>query len=74
MAKNNHREYIKKAGDFHRAMHAAISADNWNSVGLEAVHCAISSNDAVLSFFAGDRSKKQDHKEAVKLLDLIDRQ
>lgn len=68
MAKSDHIEYMKKAADFFKAMHSSFSAGNWNSVGLEAVHCAISGNDAVLSFFTGERSRRQDHKEAVALL------
>jgi HEPN domain-containing protein len=68
MIKEDYAGYLKKAADFNLAMHASFTAGNWNSVGLEAVHCAISGNDAVLSFFSGERSKRQDHKEAVSLL------
>ena len=68
MPRDHYAEYLRKAKDFHNAMHASFAAGNWNSVGLEAVHCAISANDAILSFFTGERSRKQDHKEAVKLL------
>jgi len=68
MTKEDYAGYLKKAADFNIAMHASSAAGNWNSVGLEAVHCAISGNDAVLSFFSGERSKRQDHKEAVSLL------
>ena len=68
MAKDDYREYFKKAADFYRAMHSSFSQENWNAVGLEAVHCAISSNDTVLSFLTGERSRKEGHREAVRLL------
>ena len=68
MTKEEYIGYLKKAADFHATMHAAFVSANWNSVGLEAVHCAISCNDAILSFFTGERSKRQDHREAAALL------
>lgn len=68
MVKEDYIGYLKKAIDFYNAMYASFAAENWNSVGLEAVHCAISANDAILSFFTGERSQRKDHKEAVKLL------
>ncbi|MFH0886603.1 MAG: HEPN domain-containing protein [bacterium] len=68
MPKSDYGAYLKKSSDFYKGMHASFARENWNSVGLEAVHCAISCNDAILSFFTGERSKKQDHREAVGLL------
>ena len=40
----------------------------WNAVGLNAVHCAISSSDAMLVFYAGIRSTSDDHLSAIDLL------
>ena len=33
--------YPKKAQDFYQTMQLALGEGNWDSAGLEAVHCAI---------------------------------
>ena len=63
-----YRDYLKKSTDFYRGMKSAMGESNWNSVGLEAVHCAISANDALLTYFGGIRSVSKDHKDAVRLM------
>ncbi len=60
--------YFRKSRDFHRAMRLAYEKGNWNSAGLEAVHCVISANDALLTFYRKVRSTSPDHREAVRLL------
>lgn len=60
--------YWKKAQDFYRTMLSAYSESNWHSVGLEAVHCAISSTDALLVHHSGMRSTGLDHRDTVHLL------
>lgn len=60
--------YLKKAQDFYRAMRRSMDEANWNSAGLEAVHCAISATDALLAHVGGIRSTSQDHSDAVQLL------
>lgn len=71
--KNNYINYIKKAQEFSQTMQSAYEGENWNSVGLEAVHAVISANDALLVFFGGIRSTSPDHMDAVRLLtEIID--
>ncbi|MEE9615208.1 MAG: HEPN domain-containing protein [Thermodesulfobacteriota bacterium] len=71
--KGVYRGYLKKADDFYRGMKVAFEGSNWNSVGLEAVHCVISANDALLAYYGGVRSVSRDHKDAARfLLDTID--
>lgn len=60
--------YFKKARDFYLTMQVALQRSNWNSVGLEAVHCVISSADAILAFHSGIRCTSQDHREIASLL------
>ena len=60
--------YLKKAQDFFDAMHQAYVSNNWNAAGLAAVHCAISSNDALLVYFRGARSTSDHHLDAVEFL------
>ena len=66
--KSNYRIYLQKAEEFYETMHQAKDRNNWNAVGLNGVHCTISSNDALLVFYAGIRSASEDHNVAVELL------
>jgi hypothetical protein len=66
--KSDYKVFLKKAKDFHDIMIAARNSDNWTAVGLNAVHCVISSCDAILTFHLGIRSISDDHMEAAELL------
>ena len=66
--KSNYRIYLQKAKEFYETMYQAKDRNNWNAVGLNGVHCTISSNDALLVFYAGIRPSSQDHNVAVELL------
>jgi hypothetical protein len=66
---SSHDVYMDKAAAFFRAMNAAYKDENWYSVGLEAVHCAISATDAVLAKKYGIRSTSKDHRDVIKLLE-----
>ena len=48
-----------------------MQAEEWNSVGLTAVHCAISACDAVLVFYTEQRSDSSDHEAAANLLESL---
>lgn len=60
--------YYKKAKDFYQTMLRAYTEGNWYSVGLEAVHCAISATDALLVYLRGIRSTSKNHLDVVDLL------
>jgi HEPN domain-containing protein len=60
--------YFEKAKDFYESMQTSYDNKKWNTVGLTAVHCAISLSDALLAHFGGVRNTNQDHKSAGKLL------
>ena len=66
--KGNYRIYSQKAEEFYETMHQAKDRNNWNAFGLNGVHCTISSNDALLVFYAGIRSSSEDRNVAVELL------
>jgi len=66
--KDDYKVFFKRAEDFHDIMLTARNAANWTATGLNAVHCVISSCDAVLTFHLGIRSVSDDHMEAVELL------
>lgn len=46
--KSEAARYMKKAEQFHRTMVEAVSNEDWDAVGLNAIHCMISANDAML--------------------------
>ena len=60
--------YWKKAEEFYETMHHAYKNRMWTSVGLNAVHCAISSCDALLVKSQGIRAAGDDHLQAAELL------
>ncbi len=63
-----YKNYLKKASEFYEVMHKSKNLRMWNAVGLNAVHCAISSADALLVFYAGIRSTSSDHLSVINLL------
>lgn len=60
--------YLNKANDFYEMTQKAGDSENWTGIGLNAVHCAISSCDALLAFYLGIRSISNDHMDVVDLL------
>src|SRR3989338_2978746 len=66
--KNDYNIFLKKAKDFYEITLNARDTGNWTAVGLNAVHCAISCSDAMLTFHLGLRSAGEDHMQAVDLL------
>ena len=68
VSKNDYKIFLRKAKDFYEVMLNARDTENWTAVGLNAVHCAISCCDALLTFHLGIRSSGEDHMQAVDLL------
>ena len=67
--KEKYKIYLKKANDFYETMLRAYQKDNWNSVGLEGVHCAISAVDALMIYRKGMRCASEDHKDSVEFFE-----
>ena len=68
MERSEYKIYLKKTNEFYDTMLQAKDSGKWNAVGLNAVHCAISSSDAMLVFYAGIRSTSDDHLSVIDLL------
>jgi len=60
--------YLQKATENAHAMKQALTDGNWNAACLLAVHCVISSADALTVSHLGLRSKSQRHQDAVVLI------
>ncbi len=63
--------YWNKAEEFYEMMQHAFKNRMWTAVGLNAVHCVISSCDALSVKFQGLRSSGEDHMQTVDLLTRI---
>jgi len=68
ITESNWKNYLIKAEQFYETAHDAYDKENWNAVGLNAVHAAISANDAVTVHFNKIRSASEKHSDAITLL------
>jgi len=60
--------FLSKAEQFNRTMKEAQENEDWDALGLNAIHCVISANDALLGSLYGFRPAGGSHSEAVELL------
>lgn len=67
----NWKNFILKAKQFLEASRDAYLKNNWNAVGLNTIHAAISANDAITIYYNNTRSTSAKHSDAVNLLLLI---
>lgn len=66
--KDRYLSYLQKAEEYYHAMLDSLSQKRWNAAALEAIHSAISANDALLVRHYGLRSVSGAHEDAVELL------
>ena len=69
--RSDYVSYYNRAKDFYEGMVDAEKNSLWNTLGLTAVHCAISLTDALTVYFLGSRSSGEDHQQAADLLKKI---
>ena len=69
VSRDHYTTYRKKAKEFLNSMEASLRVREWNAAGLNAVHCAISSADALLVYNAGIRSAGDSHHDISFLLE-----
>ncbi|MFH0955614.1 MAG: HEPN domain-containing protein [Candidatus Falkowbacteria bacterium] len=62
------KNYLIKADQFLETARDAYFKENWNAVGLNAVHSAISANDALTSYYGKIRSISEKHSDSISLL------
>ena len=60
--------FLNKAEQFMESAIDALAKGNWDAAAHNAVHCAISANDALLGARHSLRSSGQSHKDAATLL------
>lgn len=68
VSKSEYQDYLKKAEEFYATMQECFIQGKWNSAALEAIHAAISANDALTIFTRGIKCSSPRHEDAVTLL------
>lgn len=68
VSRERHATYLKKAREFLRAAEFSFKINDWDAVGLNAVHAAISAADALLVYYGGIRSTGDSHHDVAGLL------
>ncbi|MBI5595429.1 MAG: HEPN domain-containing protein [Elusimicrobia bacterium] len=68
MARERHTTYLKKAQEFLRAAESSMRAGDWDAVGLNSAHSAISAADALLVYYGGVRSTGESHNDVSGLI------
>lgn len=68
ISKSLYKNYLEKVDEFLAAMRDAYLKENWNAVGLNALHATISANDALCVYYHGLRRTSEKHADAVRLL------
>jgi HEPN domain-containing protein len=68
VSRERHGTYLKKAQEFLRAAESSAQVGDWDAVGLNAVHAAISAADALLVYYGGVRSTGDSHHDVAGLL------
>lgn len=66
--RHKHEVFLRKAESFRNEMKRAEEASEWNAACLNAIHCAISSADALAVFYLGERSASQSHEDAAEIV------
>jgi HEPN domain-containing protein len=66
--RSDYGTYLQKADEFYEGMLDAVQRGNYAQACSSAVHCTISSCDAVAVKILGERGSGKSHDEAVRLL------
>lgn len=69
--KHKYRNYLAKADEFFDMMNDSFAKRKFNPAVLNAIHCAISSADALTVFYKGIRHAGERHEDAVALLNTL---
>lgn len=70
--KHKYGNYLTKADEFFDSMNDSFAKRKFNAAVLNAVHCAISSADALTVFYKGVRHAGDRHEDVVALLNTLE--
>ena len=66
--KNNYTVFLNRANQLYFMLRYAHQKEYWAALGVNAVHCVISLNDAITVYALGKRHAGEDHTTAGELL------
>jgi uncharacterized protein (UPF0332 family) len=69
--KHKYINYLKKADEFFEIMKGSFAKRKFNATVLNAIHCAMSSADALTVFYKGVRHAGERHEDVVSLLNTL---
>lgn len=69
--KHKYTNYLKKADEFFEIMKDSFAKRKFNATVLNAIHCAMSSADALTVFYKGVRHAGERHEDVVSLLNTL---
>mgnify|MGYP001574936634 FL=1 len=69
--KHKYINYLAKADEFFDIMNESFAKRKFNATVLNAIHCAISSADALTVFYKGIRHAGERHEDVVALLNVL---
>ena len=69
--KHKYVNYLKKADEFFEIMKDSFAKRKFNATVLNAIHCAMSSADALTVFYKGVRHAGERHEDVVSLLNTL---
>jgi len=69
--KHKYKNYLIKAEEFFDMMNESFAKRKFNATILSAVHCAISSADALTVFYKGVRHAGERHEDVISLLNTL---
>jgi len=69
--KHKYTNYLKKADEFFDSMNDSFAKRNFNATVLNAIHCAMSSADALTVFYKGVWHAGERHEDVIALLNTL---
>ena len=70
--KHKYMNYLSKADEFFDIMNESFAKRKFNATVLNAIHCAISSADALTVFYKGLRHAGERHEDVIALLNSLE--
>ena len=71
VSKSTYANYLKRAKECFNASENSLKFQEWNAAAINAIHCCISSCDAMCVYFLGKRHSGESHNDAAALFKTI---
>ena len=72
VSKDFYKNYLQKAEEYFQTMNQEFEQKRYNSCVLGAIHCCISTADALTVFYKGVRHAGEKHEDVVQLLETLE--